>query len=395
MQFPFGVATVEGLQRVQKRTSSHSIHTELTFIIYNVECTARIAGSPIEVAGTGQTMEEEFGNMSNSSATTCQATPDPTLTAFHFAGFIVLVAIILLNGLVAIMLLQAKSVALQVRVLLLNLLVAILIVAVVWLCVVIYSLTLALGYASEPSLPFCRFAVFIYTLTAQARILGLVLFSTMVLQPVTCGTTESGRKWLIFSLVPCWAIAFLLSVRILVPEIYGVQYVGCIACFPSRVGVAYGTIGLAISFFILLIGCVVPLLLCICIPLGTLCYIKRHPISEGEMYGFYAKFAALLIPGSLLTVLTQIVAIILAVLSTDIVGVYVSCTLTYLSYIPTPILVVVFLKPVQKQLRHLFCKKCQKHDEAIPMKQAEIPSHQFDTQQTLEYESLYVHKHTE
>ena len=327
-------------------------------------------------------MEEELGNVSwaNSTNTTCQAMPHTGLTAFLIVLSIVRVPAILLNGLVAIMLLRATSVALQVRVLLLNLLVAILIAAMVWLCAALYSLTFALGYASEPSLPFCRFAVFVHTLTAQARILGLLLFSTMVLQPVVCGMTESGAKWLIFSLAPCWVVAFIYSFDILIPEAYGVQYVECIACYRNELKGAYGLIATIKSFNRLVIIFIVPLLLCICIPLGTLCYIKRHPISEGNMYSFYAKFAALLFPGSCLTVLAQIVITILSIEATDIVGVYAAYSIGLLSYLPTPILIIVFLKPVRKQLRHLFCRKCQKDNEAIPMKQAEPPAEQLEMQ---------------
>ena len=194
-------------------------------------------------------MEEELRNISNSSTTTCQALPDPGFTAFVIVLAVTLVPVILLNGLVAIMLLRATSVAIQVRTLVVNLLVAILIVAVVWLCVVLYSLALALGYASEPSLPFCRFAIFVFAFTIQGRILGLTLLSAMVLQPVACGTAESGAKWLMYSLAPCWVIAFILTFRILMPETYAVQYVECIACYPSSVdGAAYQVIGLTKTF---------------------------------------------------------------------------------------------------------------------------------------------------
>ena len=165
-------------------------------------------------------MEEELRNISNSSTTTCQALPDPGFTAFVIVLAVTLVLVILLNGLIAIMLLWATSVAIQVRILVVNLLVAILIVAVVWLCVVLYSLALALGYASEPSLPFCRFAIFVFAFTVQGRILGLTLLSAMVLQPVACGTAENGAKWSMYSLAPCWVIAFILTFHILMPETF-------------------------------------------------------------------------------------------------------------------------------------------------------------------------------
>ena len=60
-------------------------------------------------------MEEELRNISISSTTTCQALPDPVFTAFVIVLAVTLVPVILLNGLVAIMLLRATSVAIQVR----------------------------------------------------------------------------------------------------------------------------------------------------------------------------------------------------------------------------------------------------------------------------------------
>ena len=325
-------------------------------------------------------MEEKFGNTSNSSATSCQAVSDPNLTAYLIMGSVALVAVILFNGLIAIMLLRATSVAVQVRVLLTNLLVAILIVAVVWLCVFLHSVALALGYVSEPSLLLCRFGIFIFTLTAYARILGLTIFSTMVLQPVACGMAESGVKWLMFSVAPCWVVAFIYSFDVLIPEAYGVQYVECIACFAGRLEGAIQVIFSTKASYTIVILNILPLLLCICIPLGTLCYIKRHTIAEGDKHSFLAKFAAFLILGSFLSVLSQIVSAIVGIVSADIVGVYVAYSIANLSYIPTPVLIVVFLKPVRKQLRRLFCGKCRKDNEAIPMQQAETPPQQFEMQ---------------
>ena len=208
----------------------------------------------------------------------------------------------------------------------------------------------------------------------------MTLFSTMVLQPVACGMAESRSKWLIFSLAPYWAIAFIFSFEILIPEANGVQYIECIACFPGCLEGTIRVISLTRFSYSLLILNIVPLLLCICIPLGTLCYIKRHPIAEGDKHSFLAKFAAFLISGNFLTVLAHVVAAIVATVSRDIVGMYVGFSIVTLTFIPTPILIVVFLKPVRKQLRRLFCSKCRKDNEAVPMQQAETPPQQFEMQ---------------
>ena len=85
------------------------------------------------------------------------------------------------------------------------------------------------------SLHYHSVALLSLSLILRYKVRLLTLLSAMVLQPVACGTAENGAKWLMYSLAPCWVIAFILTFRILMPETYAVQYVECIACYPNRV----------------------------------------------------------------------------------------------------------------------------------------------------------------
>ena len=318
---------------------------------------------------------EVCGNLSNSSITNCQAIPSPDLTAFVIVLSIASVPLVIFNGLIAILLLQSTSVAIQVRVPLINLLVETLLTNVVLVCIGVISVAFALSDATEPPLPLCQFGVWVYYITAVVRLLGVLIFSVLMFQTVACSRRKIRAKWLMCSLVATWMIAVLASTDRLVPGIVGFQYVGGIACISTAGRPEYRVFKLAYHILWLVFACCVPLLMCICVLLCTLCYMKQHTISEGAQYKkALAKFAAFLITGNVLNVLGAVIPAVLAqdVAAIDSVVVYTTYITILLSYIPTPILIVVFLKPVRKRLRRLFCSKHQKDNETIPMEQAEI-----------------------
>ena len=97
---------------------------------------------------------------------------------------------------------------------------------------------------------------------------------------------------------------------------------------------------------------------------------KKNAMAKFENKKAIAKFAAFLITGSALNVFgvavpSVIAYTISATMNSDVV--YLSYTIIFLSYIQTPILIIVFLKPVRKRLCHLFCSKYHKDNETIPM----------------------------
>ena len=323
----------------------------------------------------------DYANSSNSSATECvNLTYSCTAfllrgyTAFHIVMSIALAAVIIFNGLIAVVLLRATSVAVTVRVPLINLLVAALIADVMLLCGTLSSVVLAQGCSTV--LLKVLLVVSPYLLRGFAEIasqLGMVVFSVVVFWTVTRGTTTIRVKWLIFSLVITWVIAILTTIVIYASVIYYILRPPCNEIH---------TFFIALSIMAMIAAaCIifVPLLLCFCVIVyvGTLCYIKRHTISEGAQYKkAMAKFAAFLITGNVLNVLDHVahIAVISELLfANSLPFLYFTYIITPLSFIPTPILIVVFLKPVRKGLCCLFCSKYRRDNETIPMQQAETP----------------------
>ena len=315
-------------------------------------------------------MEAGCGYLFNSSAIDYANRSNSSATAVQIVVSIALAAVIIFNGLIAVVLLRATSVAVTVRVPLINLLVAALIAAVMLLCVTLSSVALAQGFSTM--LLKVLLVVSPYLLNGFAEIageLGMVVFSVVVFWTVTRGTTTIRVKWLIFSLVTTWVIAILTTIPFSAPFIY-IYLSPCneIHSFPIALTIMAMIAAACIIFL--------PLLLCICVIVGTLCYIKRHAISEGAQYKkAMAKFAAFLITGNVLNVLDRVahIAVIPGLFFANVPFLYLTYIITLLSFIPTPILIVVFLKPVRKGLRCLFCSKYRRDNETIPMQQAETP----------------------
>ena len=313
-------------------------------------------------------MEIMYQNISNSSR--YEASLGPGFTAFIIVLLLLLVAIIAIDGMMAVMLLLSASIAIPVRVLLVNLLVASLVSAVISLSSSLNSVIISLSNSAEPSLPFCRLCLWGFYVVMEARLLGLVAFSVMVRKIVTHGTRMIGARWLVLSLVTTWMIALVTRIDTIVPPIYGVHYVGGEACFPKRGYPEYEAIHLSYFFLWIVLACCVPLLVCICILLATLRYLKLHSISEGAQYKkAMAKFAVFLITGNVVNLVGQFVPAIVTQTGSSIVGLYLAYTMYGLSLIPTPILIVVFLKPVRNHIHLIMCKKCPRDEDSVPTQQ--------------------------
>ena len=233
-------------------------------------------------------MEEVLKNLSNYSNTTSnQGLQNPGFAAFFIVLAIPLVAVIVFNGLIAIVLLQSTPAAVTVRVPLINLLVVILLGAVNMLLGSLTTVVLVLSDPTEPPLPLCRFVLWVYEVTRLARLLGLLIFSLMVFQTVTgtCGTRRFRAKWLILNLAATWVITLLMCIHVLAPPIYGVQCAEGISVLTySRICqvrncpiCSFYVVDSIASFGF------VSILASICVVLGALCYLKRLTIS-GDQY---------------------------------------------------------------------------------------------------------------
>ena len=259
---------------------------------------------------------------------------------------------------------SAKAIARTLRTILVSLLIAGLVAAVIALIEVVTSITLSLLKIEEPSLPFCRFVLWAYSGGAIARLFNTAAFSVAVLLVVRFSISALRTAIIVVFLVLLWSGAILLNTHILAPPIYAVQYVDGVACFPRTANAdiikpaRYAFTAIWITF-----GGVVPVIISIVAPIVVLCYIKQNRVTEGRDYNMrLAKFALFLVSGGFINLLGQ--AVIGAIVySSSALAVYMTLAIAILSLLPTPILIIAYLKPVRKRMRDMLadvCKCCRR-----------------------------------
>ena len=253
----------------------------------------------------------------------------------------------------------ARAVAKALRIFLLNTLVSGLLANALLILSILFAL--ATMFAGGPSLPplLCRFGLWLYLITSLVRSLSVVGFSIMVLTVVHYGKNMR-LLYIILSLCFVWGLSFLLSIPYLVPQVFTAGFVAGAVCLP--VGDDNIILEARISFTILLliIIALLPLVVCIAVPLIVLCYSKKHSATGSSDYGkAAAKLAMLLVTGSLIHSLGIIASIVVVYLSVGVdATIYIVYITGVVSRYPTPIAINLFLKPVRDKLKTFLKCKC-------------------------------------
>ena len=299
----------------------------------------------------------------NCSATQDEpGSPDLQLGGDVFLAYSVIIAVMMTAVSVAYVLTitalcYVRSMPKTLQIFLINLLSAGLATAVIGTTYPLSTLTINWVGIQEPSLPLCRFMVWGYSGGAISRLFSVAAFSVAVFLVVRYSV--KALKWVpvVLTLVLLWSGAILLNTHILVPPIYAVQYVDGLACFPRTVDAnIIKPARYTFTAIWILLGGVTPVVISIVVPILVLCYIRRNRVTQSNNYNKrIAKFALFLVSGNLINLFGQAVVAAL-VYSSDAPAVYLSYGIAMLSLLPAPILVVIFLKPVQEKMRGaLFC----------------------------------------
>ena len=94
-----------------------------------------------------------------------------------------------------------------------------------------------------------------------------------------------------------------------------------------------------------------PLVVSIVVPIVCLCYIRKNVVTERTQYRKgMAKFSLFLMTGGAINFLGQVLPTLLTYYS-EAPGVYLGYGATAVSLIPTPIIIMAYLKPVQESLQ--------------------------------------------
>ena len=271
----------------------------------------------------------------------------PGFGAFLILKLLLIITAIVLNVIIITALCVAHSVNKLMRIFLINLLVAGTILALVGVLFDLSGIILNFTSLPPPDLKFCRFLLWGYGVGSIARIYSLAGFSIVVLLIVRYNKKELKTLYIVIFLALIWCVPILLNVHYLVTPIFPVLYYNGVACFAADSGI----IMTYVSYTIFIIfGGLTPLTISIVVPIVVLCYVRHNIITEGSSYNKgMAKFALFLVAGNLINFVGQSV-VVLIVYDLQPPKVYLSYLIFVISLMPTPIMTLIFVKPVRAQV---------------------------------------------
>ena len=280
-------------------------------------------------------------------------------SAFEALGFL----LVIMGGLslflsvpTIVALCTARAVAKGLRMYLLNVLMSeILIIASIILSGLIALVTVFSAAPAPPPL-LCRFILWFINICQLARCFSVVGFSLMVLVVVRYGYKNIKIMYIIASLCVVWGLSILLTIQYQVPQVYAVGFFAGAVCFPVRDDTIFVEARLFFTVLFLFITTLLPLAVCIAVPIMVFCYTKKHSVTGGIEYGkAAAKLCLFLLTGTLMNSTVTIVLAVLAYFSsgsgTAALIIYLVYVIGVLSLYPSSILIIIFLKPVQGKLK--------------------------------------------
>ena len=234
------------------------------------------------------------------------------------------------------------------RIFLINLLVAGVIVALIGIGFILSALVLNFTSLPPPDLGFCRFLVWGYGVGAISRLYCLAGFAIVVLLIVRYNKKEMKILHIVIFLALIWCVSILLNTNFLVPPIYPVQYYDGVVCFPRTLDAdIIKEVYYVFSAIWVIFGELTPLTISIVVPIVVLRYVKRNTITEGSSYNKgIAKFILFVVAGNLINIVSQL----LIFLAVALEHAYFFHPIAAISLIPTPIMILIFMKPLRAQV---------------------------------------------
>ena len=214
---------------------------------------------------------------------------------------------------------------------------------------------------TRPPRYLCRVCLWLYGVGSVARLWSLAAFSLSVLAIVRFGKKTLSLLCAAVIITTLWIASIPISLYIVLPYVYEVQFVHGVACFPDNSNVIIIPARGALFTIWVTVGSLVQMTVSIVVPIICLCYIKKNTVTEDTQYRkAMAKFSLFLVLGGAINIVGQILPAVVANY-TEAPGVYLSYGIVSVSLIPTPIIIIAYFKPVQEQLKKIVtCGKLAK-----------------------------------
>ena len=309
------------------------------------------------------------------NSTIAQTASDKPLDSPGFMVYCILMAVIILvagvvMGITVLALVMARSIPRILRFFLINLLLAGLFMGLGVIFIVSTSAILVLVGSEHPRPPqyLCRVYMWMYAVGAVARLWNLAAFSLSVLAIVRFGKKTISLCFAAVIVIILWIVPIAVSLYVLLPYVFEAQFVQGVACFPDDNNTQY--IQARHTFFAnwATAGGLIPISVSVAVPIICLYYIKKNIFTEDAQYcKGMAKFSLFLVIGGAINIAGQLLPGAIAYYA-EAPGLYCAYGIAAVSLLPTPIIIIAYLKPVQEQFKKMFtCDKLTKKGKGLSL----------------------------
>ena len=248
----------------------------------------------------------------------------------------------------------ARALAKGLRMYLLNILMSEILVNAISILSGLIALVTVFSAAPAPPSLLCRFIIWVVHISQLARCFSVVGFSLMVLIVVRYGHKNIKIMYIIASLSVVWGLSVLLTMQYQVPQVFAVGFIAGAVCFPVRDDTTFLEARVFFTVLFLFVTTLLPLAVCIAVPIMVYRYTKKHSITGGIDFGkAAAKLCLFLLTGTLMNSTVTIITSVLTYFSGSgtAAPIYLDFVIGLLSLYPSSILIIIFLKPVQDKLK--------------------------------------------
>ena len=293
--------------------------------------------------------------------TTLPQESDKPLDSPEFMAYSILMTMIILvagvmMGIMVVALAMAQSIPRPLRLFLINLLLAGLFMGMGVVFMVSTSAVRVVVGSEQPRPPryLCRVYIWMFCVGSAARPWSLAAFSLSVLAIVRFGKKTISLLYAAVIITILWVGPIVTSLFILLPYVYEAQFVQGVACFPDDKNTVYIQARHTFTAFWITAGGLIPMTVNIAVPIICLCYIKKNTVTEETQYRKgMAKLSLFLMLGGVINCVGQLIPGVVSYY-VEAPGLYISYSFAAVSLLPTPIIIIAYLKPVQEQAKKMF-----------------------------------------
>ena len=283
-----------------------------------------------------------------------------------------LTPLLLINILLTVVVATEKSIVRNLRLVLVNIIIAGQVVIVALMMFFIANVIISGCWCPElrPSDFVCRFMYWVIASGGAARLMYMTTFAISVYVLVRCGARKMKIWVAIVAVIGVWLAVLLPNAVVFSPDIIRITIYDDNLCAVHRTGyktfiyafgytTVYGLLGFAVSVFS---------------PIATVWFIRHNTISgDVTLVKAMLKFAIFLVLGNIINFVGQTTPLLFAAFAPagkdwyDLEKTfnYVEGVFILLSLVPTPVLILIYFKPVRQRIKGILCVVCKKKEYAL------------------------------